>query len=139
MTRADQPSPEVSGRGVLLPVEEVGCAEWLIVEDRAAWLECAIFSRPKGTSRLSEGHLKGRRLLDWLCGQAEAPWARAQWWLGLLGQRRAVRQLWAERLGGGWSSHGDARRWEDRFFLGVPLVDYFCRLLFVLFPSQSGH
>ena len=32
------------GQGVLLPVEEVGCAEWPTVEERVACLECAIFS-----------------------------------------------------------------------------------------------
>lgn len=39
------------GRGMLLPVEEVGYAEWLIVEDRVARLDCAILSNLKGTSK----------------------------------------------------------------------------------------
>lgn len=56
------------GRDVLLPVEEVSCAEWLIVENRVAWLESAIFSSLKGTSHLLEEHLKVFRLLNWLCG-----------------------------------------------------------------------
>lgn len=122
-----------TGRGAPLPAAAVGGAEWLVAEARAAWLACAIFSSLEGTSRLSEGHPKGRRLLDWLCGRAEAPWTRARWSLG------AAKARMAGCLGGGWLSCWDARRWEHRFSLGVPLVGYVCWLLFVLFPSQLGH
>lgn len=56
------------GWGVLFPVEEVSCAERLIVEGRVAWLECAVFSNLKRALRLSERLLEGRRLLGWLHG-----------------------------------------------------------------------
>ena len=115
---------------MLLLVEEVGCAEWLIVEDRTAWLECAILSNLKDTLCLLERHLQCCRLLSWLHGRAEAPGTQALWLLRLLGWQRygwwrAVRQLWVQWLREDWWSCWDVWQWEDRFFLEVPLVDDF--------------
>ena len=73
---------------MLLLVEEVGCAERLIVEDRGAQLECAVFTNLKRASRLLERHLEVRRLLGWLCERAKMLWSWAWWPLGLLGWRR---------------------------------------------------
>lgn len=56
------------GWGVLFPVEEVSCAERLIVEGRVVWLEYAVFCNFKRALHLSERLLEGRRLLGWLYG-----------------------------------------------------------------------
>ena len=76
------------GRGILLLVEEVGCGEWLIVEDRATWLECTVFDNFERALRPSERHLGGHRLLGCLYGGVKMPWTWACWPLRLLGWRK---------------------------------------------------
>ena len=56
---------------MLSPVEEIGYAERFLVEDRAAWLECAVFVNLKRASHVLERHLEGCMLLCCLCGRVK--------------------------------------------------------------------